>query len=112
MAHDSSVEALTPAEAGAELARLAAVLGAANRAYHTQDAPTLSDAEYDALKRRNALIEARFPDLKRSDSPSDQVGGPVAEGFAKVVHAVPMLSLANEFAAEGIREFDARTRGS
>jgi DNA ligase (NAD+) len=104
------VEALTKAQAETELARLAEVLNAANTAYHTQDAPEISDAEYDALKRRNAAIEARFPDLKRADSPSEQVGAPVAEGFGKVRHAVPMLSLANAFDAEEVTEFDARIR--
>jgi DNA ligase (NAD+) len=104
------VEALTKAQAETELARLAEVLNAANTAYHTEDAPEISDAEYDALKRRNAAIEARFPDIKRADSPSEQVGAPVAEGFGKVRHAVPMLSLANAFDAEEVTEFDARIR--
>tara|TARA_R100000687_G_scaffold7187_1_gene6358 strand:+ start:219 stop:2339 length:2121 start_codon:yes stop_codon:yes gene_type:complete len=104
------VEALTKAQAETELARLAEVLNEANNAYHTEDAPEISDAEYDALKRRNAAIEARFPDIKRADSPSEQVGAPVAEGFGKVRHAVPMLSLANAFDAEEVTEFDARIR--
>jgi DNA ligase (NAD+) len=104
------VEALTKAQAETELARLAEVLSAANTAYHTEDAPEISDAEYDALKRRNAEIEARFPNLKRADSPSEQVGAPVAEGFGKIRHAVPMLSLANAFDAEEVTEFDARIR--
>jgi len=104
------VEALTKAQAETELARLAEVLRAANTAYHTEDAPEISDAEYDALKRRNAEIEARFPNLKRADSPSEQVGAPVAEGFGKIRHAVPMLSLANAFDAEEVTEFDARIR--
>jgi len=104
------VEALTKAQAETELARLAEVLNEANTAYHTEDAPEISDADYDALKRRNAAIEVRFPDLKRADSPSEQVGAPVAEGFGKVRHAVPMLSLANAFDAEEVTEFDARIR--
>jgi len=104
------VEALTKAQAETELARLAEVLIAANTAYHAEDAPEISDADYDALKRRNAAIEARFPDLKRADSPSEQVGAPVAEGFSKVRHAVPMLSLANAFDAEEVTEFDTRIR--
>ncbi|WP_037279322.1 NAD-dependent DNA ligase LigA [Rubellimicrobium mesophilum] len=107
---DLAVEVLTEGDAQAELARLATILEAANEAYHTQDAPFLSDAEYDALKIRNAAIEARFPGLKRSDSPTEKVGSAPAEGFGKVVHRVPMLSLANEFSAEGIHEFDARIR--
>ena len=72
------VAELSEAEAQSELARLAAAVEAANRAYHTLDAPEISDADYDALKRRNAEIEGRFPGLKRSDSPSDQVGGGLA----------------------------------
>jgi DNA ligase (NAD+) len=78
------VNSLSEAEAGAELVELAAALGAANRAYHQQDAPDLTDAEYDRLKRRNAEIEAQFPDLKRDDSPTEQVGAAPAEGFSKV----------------------------
>ena len=110
MTSQIEVEALTKAQAETELARLAEVLSAANTAYHTDDAPEISDAEYDALKRRNVEIEARFPDLKRADSPSEQVGAPVAEGFGKIRHAVPMLSLANAFDAEEVTEFDARIR--
>ncbi|MEX3315575.1 NAD-dependent DNA ligase LigA [Sulfitobacter sp. PS-8MA] len=110
MTSQIEVAALDRTQAEAELARLAEVLSAANVAYHTDDAPEISDAEYDALKRRNAEIEARFPDLKRSDSPSEQVGAAVAEGFSKIRHAVPMLSLANAFEAEEVTEFDARIR--
>lgn len=110
MTSQIEVEALTKAQAETELARLAEVLSAANTAYHAEDAPEISDADYDALKRRNAAIEVRFPDLKRADSPSEQVGAPVAEGFGKVRHAVPMLSLANAFDAEEVTEFDARIR--
>ena len=104
------VDDLTQEEARQELAALADVLAAANRAYHTEDAPDLSDAEYDQLKRRNAAIEARFPGLKRTDSPSDQVGGPLAEGFGKITHEVRMLSLGNAFDAADVAEFDARIR--
>lgn len=104
------VEALTQAEAREELARLAEALTAANLAYHTLDAPRISDAEYDALKVRNRAIEARFPALKRADSPSEQVGGSLAEGFGKVVHSVRMLSLENAFADTEVREFDDRVR--
>ncbi|MFN4192072.1 MAG: NAD-dependent DNA ligase LigA [Tabrizicola sp.] len=107
---DTPVEVLTEAEARAELARLAAALAAANTAYHTLDAPEISDAEYDALKRRNAAIEARFPALKRPDSPTDQVGATVAEGFGKVTHRVRMLSLENAFAPDEVAEFDDRVR--
>ncbi|MEP3685884.1 MAG: NAD-dependent DNA ligase LigA [Sulfitobacter dubius] len=110
MTSQIEVAALDKAQAETELARLAELLSAANTAYHTEDAPEISDAEYDALKRRNAAIEQRFPELKRSDSPSEQVGAPVADGFGKVRHAVSMLSLANAFDAEDVTEFDARIR--
>lgn len=101
-----AVEQLTAEQAVQELARLAQVLGAANEAYHTNDAPEITDAEYDALKRRNAAIEARFPDLKRDDSPTEQVGAAPAEGFGKITHAVRMMSLANAFDEEELADFD------
>ncbi|MBC7154610.1 MAG: NAD-dependent DNA ligase LigA [Rhodobacteraceae bacterium] len=101
---------MTEEQAAAELARLAGAIAAANRAYHTEDAPQISDAAYDALKARNAAIEARFAHLKRADSPSDQVGAAPAETFSKVRHAVRMLSLANAFSAEDVVEFDAGIR--
>lgn len=104
------IDALTRDEAKAELARLADALARANVAYHTDDSPDISDAEYDRLKRRNAEIEALFPDLKRDDSPSEQVGAPVADGFSKVTHAVAMLSLSNAFDDADVSEFDARIR--
>ncbi|NUH64105.1 NAD-dependent DNA ligase LigA [Sulfitobacter sp. S0837] len=110
MTSQIEVTALDKAQAEAELARLAEVLNAANTAYHTHDAPEMSDADYDALKQRNAAIEARFPELKRGDSPSEQVGAAVAEGFSKIRHAVPMLSLANAFEVSEVAEFDARIR--
>ena len=104
------VDALSPVEARQELDRLALQIADANRAYHTEDAPEIADAEYDALKRRNAAIEARFPDLKRADSPTEQVGAPLAEGFAKVRHDVRMLSLENAFELGDVAEFDDRVR--
>ncbi|HGG65270.1 MAG TPA: NAD-dependent DNA ligase LigA [Rhodobacteraceae bacterium] len=104
------VDQLDEDQARAELARLAEILNRANLAYHTRDAPEISDAEYDALKRRNAAIEARFPHLKRADSPSDVVGAAPAEGFSKVTHAVRMLSLGNAFTDEDVYDFDARIR--
>ena len=110
MPHETPVESLTEDQAIAELAWLAQRIDDANRAYHQKDAPELSDAEYDALKRRNAAIEARFPDLKRADSPSDQVGAAPAEGFGKIRHAVRMLSLANAFDEQDVTDFDARIR--
>jgi DNA ligase (NAD+) len=105
-----AVADLTQADAMVELARLAEALGQANAAYHRDDAPLISDAAYDALKQRNAAIEARFPDLKRADSPSDQVGAVVADGFGKVPHAVRMLSLGNAFSDEDVTDFDERLR--
>jgi DNA ligase (NAD+) len=110
MMGETQVEALTEADARAELARLAKAIAEANRAYHTLDAPEISDAEYDALKRRNAAIEARFPQLMRDDSPSEQVGAAVADGFGQIRHEVRMLSLSNAFADEEVSEFDARVR--
>ena len=107
---DKAVDDLTTAEAASELARLAGALDAANTAYHGADAPQISDAGYDALKRRNATIEARFPGLKRSDSPSDRVGAAVADGFGKVIHARPMLSLENAFDDADVADFDERVR--
>ena len=104
------VEKLTEAQAKAELERLAAAIGEHDRRYYQEDAPSVSDAEYDALRRRNEEIEARFPELVRADSPSRRVGAQPAAKFAKVRHAVPMLSLGNAFADEEVREFVARVR--
>ena len=109
-ATEISIDKLTTEEARAELERLSGLLAAANEAYHTEDAPEISDAEYDRLKRRNADIEARFPDLKRADSPSDQVGAAPSSGFDKVEHKVRMLSLSNLFEEEEVAEFDDRIR--
>jgi len=105
-----AVEKLSAAEAAGELKRLAKALTEANLAYHRYDAPEISDAAYDAMKARNLAIEARFPDLKRADSPSGQIGASPAEGFAKVIHRVRMLSLGNAFEADEVREFDTRIR--
>jgi DNA ligase (NAD+) len=103
-------KALTESEAAAELARLAAEITRHDRLYHAQDAPEISDAAYDALVRRNREIEARFPDLVRTDSPSRRVGAAAAEGFAKARHGVPMLSLDNAFGPEDFAEFCRRIR--
>lgn len=110
MAEQKPVETLSEAEAREELARLADVLARANTAYHGEDAPEITDAEYDALKRRNAEIEARYPELKRPDSPTDVVGAAPSEAFAKVRHAVRMLSLGNAFEDGEVRDFDDRVR--
>jgi DNA ligase (NAD+) len=104
------VEDLSADEAAAELARLAAEIARHDRLYYQADAPEISDAEYDELRRRNDAIEARFPDLVRPDSPSRRVGAPAAETFAKVRHRVPMLSLGNAFDDEEVAEFAARVR--
>ncbi len=109
-AKENPVDQLTAPEARSELDRLATELAAANNAYHTLDAPQISDADYDALKQRNTAIEARFPNLKRSDSPSDQIGAAVASGFGKVAHRVRMLSLENAFADQDVLDFDDRIR--
>ena len=110
MAEMQPVSEMSEAEARQDLVRLAALLAEANLAYHQQDAPQISDAEYDAFKRRNLEIEARFPDLKRTDSPSDLVGAAPAGGFGKIRHEVPMLSLENAFEDGDVADFVGRVR--
>ena len=105
-----ATDKLTEAQAKAELKRLAAGIGEHDKRYYQEDAPTVSDADYDALRRRNEEIEARFPDLVRADSPSRRVGAQPASKFAKVRHAVPMLSLGNAFNDDEVREFAQRVR--
>jgi DNA ligase (NAD+) len=101
---------VTEAEAAAELERLAREIAHHNRLYHSDDAPEISDAEYDALVGRNAELERQFPHLVRADSPSRAVGA-VPEGpLAKVRHALPMLSLDNAFGEEEVADFVARIR--
>ncbi|GLQ08878.1 DNA ligase [Devosia yakushimensis] len=104
------VDELTEPEADAELARLAAAIAQADIAYHQKDAPEITDADYDAMRRRNDAIEEAFPHLVREDSPSMSVGAPPAEGFAKVRHAVPMLSLAKAYTDEDVVDFLERGR--
>jgi DNA ligase (NAD+) len=101
---------MTEAEAAAELAALATTIAEHSVHYHTDDAPLISDADYDALVRRNAELEAAFPQLVRPDSPSEQVGSAPAPGFARVVHSRPMLSLDNVFSDDEAREFTGRVR--
>jgi DNA ligase (NAD+) len=103
-------DALDSKQAKVELERLAAVLKTANTAYHTDDAPVLTDADYDALKRRNRAIEDRFPELKRADSPTELVGATPADGFTKVTHAVSMLSLGNAFDDSDVADFVGSVR--
>jgi hypothetical protein len=105
-----NVNDLNAEQAAAELARLAALIHHHDQLYYADAKPEMSDAEYDALRQRNDAIEARFPDLKRDDSPSERVGVPPAQGFAKVAHKVPMLSLQNAFGEDDVREFFARVR--
>jgi DNA ligase (NAD+) len=110
MAKPKAVAQLTPAEAEAELARLAAEISRHDEAYYREDAPVISDAEYDALRQRNAEIEDRFPELVRPDSPSRRVGAAPQEKFGKVRHRVPMLSLSNAFDEAEVAEFVGRIR--
>jgi DNA ligase (NAD+) len=99
------VDNLTEEEAAAELAFLAAEIARHDELYHGQDAPEISDADYDALKRRNEEIEVRFPALVRDDSPSRRVGSAPLATFAPITHSRPMLSLDNTFSDEDVRDF-------
>ena len=109
-AADIPVGQLTESQAKAELKRLAAEIGRHDELYYRNDAPEISDAEYDELRRRNEAIEKRFPALIRADSPSKRVGVAPAERFNKVTHSVPMLSLANAMTDEDVMEFVKRVR--
>ncbi len=100
-----SVETLTTTQAEAELAELAETLHRHDELYHGKDQPEISDADYDALVRRNHAIETRFPELVRVDSPSRRVGATPSSGFRKTKHSVPMLSLGNAFDQQDIRDF-------
>ena len=106
----TDVASLSEAQAQAELARLAVEIAGHDRRYHGEDRPSISDGEYDALKGRYAAIEKRFPALKRPDSPLQRVGATPSGRFAKVKHAVPMLSLDNAFSETELREFVTRIR--
>lgn len=103
-------EELSREAAERELARLAQEIARHDALYYTHSAPELTDAEYDALRRRNEAIEARFLDLKRADSPSERVGAPPSSSFEEVHHAPPMLSLANAASEEDLAEFLGRVR--
>jgi DNA ligase (NAD+) len=100
-----SVAALDEAEAGAELARLAAEIAHHDALYYRKDEPEISDADYDALRMRNDAIEARFPHLIRDDSPSLKIGAAPVDAFGKVLHRVPMLSLNNVFDEGALQKF-------
>lgn len=104
------VDHLTLDEAVEELERLAGEIAEHDKLYYQKDAPRISDAEYDALRKRNDAIETRYPELVREDSPSQRVGAEPAEGFGKVVHRVPMLSLGNAFDDEDVTDFWNRIR--
>ncbi len=101
---------LTMDEAAEELERLAGEIAEHDKLYYQKDAPRVSDADYDALRKRNDAIEARYPELVREDSPSQRVGAEPAEGFGKVVHRVPMLSLGNAFDDGDVTDFWNRIR--
>jgi DNA ligase (NAD+) len=105
------VDKLTEKDAGGELERLASEIAEHDRRYHGDDAPTISDAEYDALRLRNAAIEARFPKLIRPDSPSHRVGAKASEKFAEVSHGkIRMLSLETKFSEADAMNFVASVR--
>jgi DNA ligase (NAD+) len=104
------VDQLTDKTATTELRRLAREIARHDALYHQKDTPEISDADYDALVQRNRAIETRFPELQRKDSPSRKVGAAPAEGFAKVAHRRPMLSLDNAFSREDVEEFLQRIR--
>jgi DNA ligase (NAD+) len=107
---EKPVEKLTPKDAAAELERLAREIARHDKLYHGKDAPEISDAEYDALRKRNSAIESKFPELVREDSPSMRVGAAPAEKFGKVRHGVAMLSLDNAFDGEDVASFVARVQ--
>jgi len=107
---ETVISKLTKAAAKAELKKLAEQISAADAAYYQNDAPDLTDADYDALRSRLNAIEEKFPDLKHADSPSQKIGAAVAQGFGKVTHLKPMLSLDNLFSDEEVGELIARVR--
>ncbi|MFG1379525.1 NAD-dependent DNA ligase LigA [Xanthobacter autotrophicus] len=104
------VDDLSPAEAAREHKALAQEISGHDAAYYREDAPVVSDADYDALRRRYEAIEERFPDLRGEDSLSQKVGAAPSEKFGKVTHKVPMLSLSNCFSDEEVEEFVARVK--
>ncbi|MBT4589483.1 MAG: NAD-dependent DNA ligase LigA [Rhodospirillaceae bacterium] len=99
------VEDLTDIEAGIELDKLTEAISTHDKAYYQDDAPKISDGDYDALRQRNLAIEAAFPHLVRANSPSDRVGAAPTSGFSKVTHARPMLSLGNVFSEDDLEDF-------
>ena len=104
-------ETISEAEAANRLMRLAKLIAHHDKLYHDQDAPEISDADYDALVRENRELEARFPHLVRADSPSKRLGAvATSAGLAKVAHSRPMLSLDNAFSAEEVEDFVGRVK--
>src|SRR3954469_18568188 len=110
MTEAREVESFSEDEARKELDRLHAALSAADRLYFENDAPDITDAAYDALKRRYQAIELAFPELKRPDSLSEKVAGAPVEGFAKIRHQVPMLSLAKAYTDQDVIDFADRAK--
>ena len=108
--NEAAVESLTEKQAQTEHARLAAEIAEHDRRYYQEDAPTVSDAEYDRLRQRYGAIEARFPQLRTRESLTQRVGAAPSARFAKVRHAVPMLSLDNAFAEQDVVDFVGRIR--
>lgn len=104
------VDAMSELDAEVELERLAKEIKTHDKHYHTKDAPIISDAVYDQLRLRNSAIEARFPNLKRADSPSERVGGEIQSGFGKTTHTRPMLSLGNAFDEVEVQGFIERVQ--
>src|SRR6202011_936492 len=105
-----AVDTLTRAQAKVELKRLALEIEGHDKRYYQDDAPKISDAEYDALRKRFNAIEARFPEFVNSSSPSQKIGAAPSGRFAKVRHAVPMQSLDNAFAEQDVVDFVDRIR--
>ena len=104
------IDALSEAQASAELIELARLLEQADKAYYSEDAPIMSDADYDRHRQRHFAIETAFPQLRHKDSPSQRVGVRPSDGFGKIIHGEPMLSLDNAFTDEDVHEFSARIR--
>src|SRR5260221_4107717 len=106
----TDVAALTKAQAKVELKRLALEIESHDKYYYQEDAPRISDAEYDALRTRSNAIDARFPELVTTESPSQKIGATPFGKFRKVRHSIPMLSLDNAFAEEHVLAFFGRIR--
>jgi DNA ligase (NAD+) len=107
---NTAVDKLSEAQAKSELKRLAKEIGEHDKSYYQNDAPEISDADYDKLRKRLLAIEQRFPKLVTKESPSQRVGAAPSGRFAKVAHSVPMLSLGNAFSDEDVTEFVERVR--